>query len=151
MKLWLRIITLALKFLSRDVDVTPIVPALQNFFDDALNYTVRELNFKTLVDGLAAVFYQYPFNVPAYYALISRYLTVLEGLALNADPNFKVLDASYPLRKGFSTIRIQSSEMLLLSYFVKMGGLAGGRDLKTYLFKEVKIETFQLGVRYSQC
>ncbi|CAL1386720.1 unnamed protein product [Linum trigynum] len=86
----------ALKFLSPDVDVTPIVPALQNFFDDALNYTVSELNFKTLVDGLGAVFYQYPFNVPAYYALILRSLTVLEGLALYADPNFKVLAASYP-------------------------------------------------------
>ncbi|CAI0409919.1 unnamed protein product [Linum tenue] len=86
----------ALKFLSTDVDVTPIVPALQNFFDDALDYTVSELNFKTLVDGLGAVFYQYPFNVPAYYALILRSLTVLEGLALYADPNFKVLAASYP-------------------------------------------------------
>ncbi|KAJ9145650.1 hypothetical protein P3X46_028010 [Hevea brasiliensis] len=85
-----------LDFLSCDVDVSPIVPALQNFFDDALNYTVSELNFKTLVDGLGAVFYQYPFNVPAYYALILRSLTVLEGLALNADPNFKVLAASYP-------------------------------------------------------
>ncbi|EEF38600.1 Ubiquinone biosynthesis protein coq-8, putative [Ricinus communis] len=86
----------ALDFLSRDVDVSPIVPALQNFFDDALSYTVSELNFKTLVDGLGAVFYQYPFNVPAYYALILRSLTVLEGLALYADPNFKVLAASYP-------------------------------------------------------
>lgn len=86
----------ALDFLSRDVDVSPIVPALRNFFDDALNYTVSELNFKTLVNGLGAVFYQYPFNVPAYYALILRSLTVLEGLALYADPNFKVLAASYP-------------------------------------------------------
>lgn len=85
-----------LDFLSRDVDVSPIVPALRNFFDDALNYTVSELNFKTLVNGLGAVFYQYPFNVPAYYALILRSLTVLEGLALYADPNFKVLAASYP-------------------------------------------------------
>ncbi|CAL5331914.1 unnamed protein product [Camellia sinensis] len=86
----------ALDFLSPDVDVSPIVPALQNFFDDALNSTVSELNFKTLVDGLGAVLYQYPFNVPAYYALILRSLTVLEGLALYADPNFKVLAASYP-------------------------------------------------------
>lgn len=52
----------ALDFLSTDVDVTPIVPALRNFFDDALNSTVSELNFKTLVDGLGAVLYQYPFN-----------------------------------------------------------------------------------------
>ncbi|XAR64316.1 Cadmium-transporting ATPase [Bertholletia excelsa] len=86
----------ALDFLSPDVDVSPIVPALRNFFDDALNSTVSELNFKALVDGLGAVFYQYPFNVPPYYALILRSLTVLEGLALYADPNFKVLAASYP-------------------------------------------------------
>ncbi|GLT50181.1 hypothetical protein SLA2020_236870 [Shorea laevis] len=79
----------ALDFLSPDVDVSPIVPALRDFFDDALNYTVSELNFKTLVDGLGAVLYQYPFNVPAYYALILRSLTLLEGLALYADPNFK--------------------------------------------------------------
>ncbi|KAG8387407.1 hypothetical protein BUALT_Bualt02G0018300 [Buddleja alternifolia] len=86
----------ALDFLSPDVDVSPIVPALRDFFDDALNSTVSELNFKTIVDGLGAVLYQYPFNVPAYYALILRSLTVLEGLALYADPNFKVLAASYP-------------------------------------------------------
>ncbi|ESW12793.1 hypothetical protein PHAVU_008G143200 [Phaseolus vulgaris] len=86
----------ALEFLAPDVDVSPIVPALRDFFDDALNYTVSELNFKTLVDGLGNVLYQFPFNVPAYYALILRSLTVLEGLALYADPNFKVLAASYP-------------------------------------------------------
>ncbi|KAL4313018.1 hypothetical protein GQ457_01G036310 [Hibiscus cannabinus] len=86
----------ALDFLSTDVDVSPIVPALRDFFDDALSYTVSELNFKTIVDGLGAVLYQYPFNVPPYYALILRSLTVLEGLALYADPNFKVLAASYP-------------------------------------------------------
>nr|CAB3465623.1 unnamed protein product [Digitaria exilis] len=85
----------ALDFLEPDVDVSPIVPALKNFFDDALNATVSELNFKTIVDGLGAVLYQYPFNVPAYYALILRSLTVLEGLALYADPDFKVLAASW--------------------------------------------------------
>ncbi|KAF6146490.1 hypothetical protein GIB67_037790, partial [Kingdonia uniflora] len=52
----------ALDFLSVDVDVSPIVPALRNFFDDALTLTVSELNFKTLVDGLSAVLYQYLFN-----------------------------------------------------------------------------------------
>ncbi|WOK95868.1 ABC1-like kinase [Canna indica] len=86
----------ALNFLTRDVDVSPIVPVLRNFFDDALNSTVSELNFKSIVDGLGNVMYQYPFNVPAYYALVLKSLTVLEGLALYADPNFKVLAASYP-------------------------------------------------------
>lgn len=44
--------------------------------------------------------YQYPFNVPAYYALILRSLTVLEGLALITDPNFKVLGRAYPYMAG---------------------------------------------------
>ncbi|KAL2608261.1 hypothetical protein R1flu_026834 [Riccia fluitans] len=86
----------ALDFLDPNVDVSPIVPELKNFFDDVLEATVSELNFKTIVDGLGAVLYKYPFNVPAYYALILRSLTVLEGLALYTDPNFKVLAASYP-------------------------------------------------------
>jgi aarF domain-containing kinase len=52
----------ALDFLEPDVDVSPIVPALKGFFDDVLKATVSELNFKTIVDGLGAVLYQYPFN-----------------------------------------------------------------------------------------
>jgi hypothetical protein len=51
-----------LNFLSGDVDVSPIVPALQSFFDDVLTATVSELNIKTIVDGLGSVLYQYPFN-----------------------------------------------------------------------------------------
>ena len=86
----------ALEFLDESVDVTPIVPALEEFFDDVLEATVDELNFKTITDGLGAVLYKYPFNVPGYYALILRSLTVLEGLALTTDPKFKVLAKAYP-------------------------------------------------------
>jgi len=85
-----------LDFLDRSVDVRPIVPALAAFFDDVLDASVSDLNFKTITDGLGAVLYEYPFNVPAYYALILRSLTVLEGLALFTDPNFKVLAKAYP-------------------------------------------------------
>lgn len=58
-----------LKFLTRDVDVSPIVPALQSFFDDVLTATVSELNFKTIVDGLGSVLYQYPFNGKCCFSL----------------------------------------------------------------------------------
>jgi hypothetical protein len=34
--------------------------------------------------------------VPAYYALIIRSLVTLEGIAINIDPNFKVLSKAYP-------------------------------------------------------
>ncbi|KAL0369984.1 UNVERIFIED_CONTAM: protein ACTIVITY OF BC1 COMPLEX kinase, chloroplastic [Sesamum angustifolium] len=48
--------------------------------------------------NVRAIFFNWKTSeqVPAYYALILRSLTVLEGLALYADPNFKVLAASYP-------------------------------------------------------
>lgn len=52
----------ALDFISPEIDTSPIAPALKEFFDDALNATVSELNFKTIVDGLGAVLYQYPFD-----------------------------------------------------------------------------------------
>lgn len=35
-------------------------------------------------------------QVPAYYALILRSLTVLEGVALSADSNYKLLAKAYP-------------------------------------------------------
>ena len=53
-----------------------------------------------------AVLFQYPFNVTAYYALILRSLTVLEGLALYTDPNFKVCKySSSPITIPMATIR----------------------------------------------
>lgn len=55
------------------------------------------LPFVAESDGLdLGSFFHFLLAVPAYYALILRSLTVLEGLALYADPNFKVLAASYP-------------------------------------------------------
>lgn len=35
---------------------------LQDFFDDVLDASVSELNFKAIVDGLGNVLFQYPFR-----------------------------------------------------------------------------------------
>ena len=85
-----------LEFLTPDTDLTPIVPALANVFNNALGASVAELNFKSITDQLSALMYDYPFRVPAYYALIIRSLVTLEGIAINVDPNFKVLSKAYP-------------------------------------------------------
>lgn len=85
-----------LQFMDPSVDTSPIAPELAAFFDDVLDSSVSELNFKAIVDGLGAVLFAYPFRVPAYYALILRSLTVLEGLALSADRNYKLLARAYP-------------------------------------------------------
>jgi len=85
-----------LEFLTPDTDLTPIIPALSQVFSQALGASVAELNFKSITDQLSEVMYEYPFRVPAYYALIIRSLVTLEGIAINVDPEFKVLSKAYP-------------------------------------------------------
>ena len=85
-----------LGFLTPDVNIEPIVPALSMVFDNALGASVAELNIQSIFDQLSEVMYDYPFRVPAYYALIVRSLLTMEGIAMGVDPNFKVLSAAYP-------------------------------------------------------
>jgi predicted unusual protein kinase regulating ubiquinone biosynthesis (AarF/ABC1/UbiB family) len=85
-----------LEFLTPDTDLTPIVPAFASVFNDALGGTVAQINIKSITDQLSEIMYEFPFRVPAYYALIIRSLVTLEGIAINVDPNFKVLNKAYP-------------------------------------------------------
>lgn len=85
-----------LDFLSPDTDVRPIIPALANVFGNALGASVAELNFKSITDQMSAMMYEFPFRVPAYYALIIRSMVTLEGIAIGIEPDFKVLSKAYP-------------------------------------------------------
>ncbi|MBJ7899047.1 MAG: AarF/ABC1/UbiB kinase family protein [Cyanobacteria bacterium RI_101] len=85
-----------LDFLKPDTDLTPIVPALHQVFGNALGASVAELNFKSITDQMSAMMYEFPFRVPAYYALIIRSMVTLEGIAIGIDPEFKVLSKAYP-------------------------------------------------------
>ncbi len=85
-----------LDFLKPETDLTPIVPALSKVFGDALGSSVAEMNFKSITDQMSEMMYDFPFKVPAYYALILRSMVTLEGIAIGIDPNFKVLSKAYP-------------------------------------------------------
>lgn len=85
-----------LDFLTPDTDLTPIIPALSNVFNNALGASVAELNFKSITDQMSGIMYEFPFKVPAYYALIIRSMVTLEGIAIGVDPEFKVLSKAYP-------------------------------------------------------
>ncbi|MBD2774018.1 ABC1 kinase family protein [Iningainema tapete] len=85
-----------LEFLTPDTDLRPIIPAFARVFNNALGASVAEMNIKSITDELSALMYEYPFRVPAYYALIIRSLVTLEGIAINIDANFKVLSEAYP-------------------------------------------------------
>ena len=85
-----------LDFLTPDTNLKPIVPALAGVFANALGASVAELNFKSITDQMSAMMYEFPFTVPAYYALIIRSMVTLEGIAIGIDPEFKVLSKAYP-------------------------------------------------------
>lgn len=45
---------------------------------------------------LNRIFFEYPFLVPDYFALITRAMIVLEGIAVTGDPEFDLFSAAYP-------------------------------------------------------
>jgi predicted unusual protein kinase regulating ubiquinone biosynthesis (AarF/ABC1/UbiB family) len=85
-----------LGFLTPETDIWPIVPALEAVLGDILGQSVRDFNFKTITDRFSELMYEYPFRVPAKFALIIRSLVTQEGLALTMDPDFKIVDVAYP-------------------------------------------------------
>jgi len=99
-----------LGFLPADVDRTSLVPTLQRVFDSAqlavtdqvksgLTYKAiqgRRKQFWAVSFDLNKIFYLYPFLVPDYFALITRAMIVLEGIAVTGDPEFDLFKTAYP-------------------------------------------------------
>ncbi|NJO93866.1 MAG: AarF/ABC1/UbiB kinase family protein [Hydrococcus sp. RM1_1_31] len=85
-----------LGFLTADTNIEPIIPALEKVLGNAIGQSVANLNFKTITDEFSELMYEYPFRVPAKFALIIRSLITQEGLALSLDPDFKIVEIAYP-------------------------------------------------------
>jgi predicted unusual protein kinase regulating ubiquinone biosynthesis (AarF/ABC1/UbiB family) len=85
-----------LGFLTPDTDIKPIVPALEIVLGKAVGESVSNFNFKTVTDEFSGLMYEYPFRLPAKFALIIRSLITQEGLALSLNPDFKIVEVSYP-------------------------------------------------------
>lgn len=90
-----------LGFLPHHVDTTDLQPLLQKILSEGLlesgsDLRHRKRKFLDLSNELNEVFFKYPFTVPPYFALITRGLGLLEGIALSGDPKFDIFKASYP-------------------------------------------------------
>lgn len=85
-----------LGFLTPDTDIRPIIPALESVLGKAMGESVVNFNFKTITDQFSELMYDYPFRVPAKFALIIRSLVTQEGLALTLNPRFKIVEVSSP-------------------------------------------------------
>ncbi len=85
-----------LGFLVPSVNIWAIVPALEMILGDIIGESVGDFNFKTITDRFSELMYDYPFRIPAKFALIIRSLVTQEGLALSLNPNFKIVEVAYP-------------------------------------------------------
>lgn len=85
-----------LGFLTADTNIAPIVPALEAVLGNAIGKNVQDFNFKTITNQFSELMYEYPFRVPAKFALIIRSLVTQEGIALSLNPNFKIVEVGYP-------------------------------------------------------
>ncbi len=85
-----------LGFLTPNTDIRPIIPALETVLGNAVGESVGNFNFKTVTDEFSELMYEYPFRLPAKFALIIRSLITQEGLALSLNPDFKIVEVSYP-------------------------------------------------------
>ncbi len=72
-------------------------PKHTQVFDQALEGGgAKSINFQELAADLAQITFDYPFRIPPYFALIIRAISVLEGIALTANPDFAIVDEAYP-------------------------------------------------------
>jgi len=85
-----------LGFLAPNTKIEPILPALEQVLGNAMGESVKNFNFKTITNQFSELMYEYPFRVPAKFALIIRSLITQEGLALTLDPDFKIVEVAYP-------------------------------------------------------
>jgi predicted unusual protein kinase regulating ubiquinone biosynthesis (AarF/ABC1/UbiB family) len=85
-----------LGFLAPGTDIRPIIPALESVLGDIMGESVGNFNFKVVTDRFSELMFDYPFRVPAKFALIIRSIVTQEGLALSVNPNFKIVEVAYP-------------------------------------------------------
>lgn len=85
-----------LGFMTPDTDIQPVVPALEAVLGDIVGQSVINFNFKTITDRFSELMYDYPFRIPAKFALIIRSLITQEGVALCLNRDFKIVEVAYP-------------------------------------------------------
>mmetsp|Transcript_40136 Transcript_40136/g.46972 ORF Transcript_40136/g.46972 Transcript_40136/m.46972 type:complete len:340 (-) Transcript_40136:17-1036(-) len=113
-----------LGFLDEGMDVTELKPILTKILTEGLleagsNLHDRKRKLMDISNELNEVFFRYPFSVPPFFALITRGLGLLEGIALSGDPDFDIFQASLPYARK-RAIEIFGSNFLAKSGLRKL-------------------------------
>ena len=93
--------TKELGFLPHDFDTEELKPILTKILTGGLlqsgsDLKKRKRKLMEISNELNEIFFRYPFRVPGFFALVTRGLGLLEGIALVGDPDFDIFLASAP-------------------------------------------------------
>jgi predicted unusual protein kinase regulating ubiquinone biosynthesis (AarF/ABC1/UbiB family) len=115
--------TKELGFLPDDFDTEELKPILAKILAGGLlesgsNLKKRQRKLMEMSNELNEIFFRYPFQVPEFFALVTRGLGLLEGIALVGDPNFDIFRASapYATKRAASMIREHSFRRMSRSF-----------------------------------
>jgi predicted unusual protein kinase regulating ubiquinone biosynthesis (AarF/ABC1/UbiB family) len=106
-----------LGFLPNGYDTSQLKPVIAKILTVGLldngssNFFHRKRKLLEISNELNEVFFHYPFSVPPFFALVTRGLGLLEGIALTGDPNFDIFRASAPYARRHA-MRIIGSRRL---------------------------------------
>ncbi|GMH78027.1 hypothetical protein TL16_g07633 [Triparma laevis f. inornata] len=81
-----------LGFLTPEADMKTIEPLITHLLTSGLllQASQRRSNFKNISSSLNEIFFDHPFTVPPFFALVTRGVAVLEGVALKGDMEFDI-------------------------------------------------------------
>jgi predicted unusual protein kinase regulating ubiquinone biosynthesis (AarF/ABC1/UbiB family) len=78
-----------------DKEIENLNQAFLETFDDSL-YNINSFTFQGITEKIFRLTFKFPFFLPPYFLNNLRAIATLEGLALMADPQFKIADVIYP-------------------------------------------------------
>lgn len=109
-----------LGFLPQDFDTSELKPLLTKILtvgivDSGSDLRIRKRKLMEISNELNEVFFQYPFSVPPFFALVTRGLGLLEGIALTGDPDFDIFRASAPYARRRAVALLGSHGLRRLS------------------------------------
>jgi len=104
----------------------------------------RRKQFQAVSKELNQIFFDHPFQVPEYFALITRALITLEGIALTGDKEFDLFQASYPYAMERAVTMLGASEL----HDLRVHAARAGVRLSDAAAKALTAGSFDRGVGY---